>query len=335
MILRNVSLKNYNTFGLNYKANCLISVKSEKDAISVLKKRSSLKEPLFILGGGSNLLFIKDFDGTIIHTENKGIFVEKQKKDFVIVSSDAGVIWDDLAEWTVSQGYGGLENLSFIPGMVGATPIQNIGAYGVEAKEIIERVRTVSLSNGTIKEFSNNECLFNYRDSIFKGELKGKYLVTKVFFRLTTKPILNTEYDSLKAEVAKLGPLSLRTVRQAVINIRRSKLPDPEIIGNAGSFFKNPVVTAKVADNLKSKYPGIPCYQDTGGYIKIAAGWLIDQIGWKGIRIGNTGVHDNQALVLVNYGNATGKEILELSEAINKSVFDRFGIELQREVEVI
>jgi UDP-N-acetylmuramate dehydrogenase len=184
-------------------------------------------------------------------------------------------------------------------------------------------------------EFSNNECRFGYRDSIFKGELKGKFLVTKVFFRLTTRPVLNTEYGSLKEEAGKLGPLSLKTIRQAVINIRRSRLPDPEITGNAGSFFKNPVLETAIADDLKSKYPGIPYFNDADGFAKIAAGWLIDRCGWKGKRMGNAGVHDKQALVLVNYGNATGNEIFDLSEAVKKSVSDKFGIVLQREVEVI
>jgi UDP-N-acetylmuramate dehydrogenase len=335
MILRNISLKKYNTFHLDYKAECLILVKSEEEAIQVIKDGEQIKKPFLVLGSGSNMLFTSDSIGTIIHPEIGNITVEEVSKEYVIVSSGAGVNWDTFVEWTVNHGYGGLENLSLIPGTVGATPVQNIGAYGVEVKKSIEKVRTVSLTDGEIKEFSNSSCRFSYRDSIFKGELKGKYLITKVYFRLTTKPILNISYGSLKEEVRKLGPLSLKTVRQAVINIRRSKLPDPEIIGNAGSFFKNPVIEKAVADNLKLKYPGIPCFNDSEGYNKIAAGWLIDQCGWKGKSIGNAGVHDKQALVLVNNGNATGKEIFELSEAIKKSVADKFGIELQREVEVI
>lgn len=335
MIQRDVSLKRYNTFGLDYRASFLNTINSEREAISIFKYRESLDEPVLILGGGSNLLFIKDFDGTIIHPEIGGLIIEEQKKESVIISSGAGIIWDDLVDWTVQRGYGGLENLSFIPGTVGASPVQNIGAYGVEVREIIEKVRTVSISDGKIKEFNNEECRFSYRNSIFKGELTGKYLVTRVFFRLTSQPIFKTGYGALKEEVRRLGPLSLNTIRRAVIKIRRNKLPDPQIMGNAGSFFKNPVVESSVADNLSSIYPDIPYYNDIPGYKKISAGWLIDQCGWKGKRIGNAGVHDRQALVLVNYGNASGRELLELSVEIAKSVSDKFGIELQREVEVI
>jgi UDP-N-acetylmuramate dehydrogenase len=335
MIQRDVSLKRYNTFGLDYRASCFSTINSEKEAISFLNDWKSLDEPLLILGAGSNLLFIKDFEGTIIHPEIGGIVIEEQKKEFIIISSGAGIIWDDLVEWTVKQGYGGLENLSLIPGTVGASPVQNIGAYGVEVRESIEKVRTISVSDGSIKEFSNEECRFSYRNSIFKAELKGKYLVTRVFFRLTTKPILKTDYGSLKEEVRKLGPMSQNTVREAVIKIRRNKLPDPQTIGNAGSFFKNPVVESSVADNLLAIYPDIPYYNDIPGHKKISAGWLIDRCGWKGKRIGNTGVHDKQALVLVNYGNASGKELLDLSLEIARSVSDKFGIELQREVEVV
>ena len=335
MILRNISLKNYNTFALDYKADCLISVKSEKETVQVLKKSGSLKEPLLILGGGSNILFTRDFKGTIIHPEIEGLSIEEEHPEFVIVSAGAGINWDKFVEWSIERGYGGLENLSLIPGSVGASPVQNIGAYGAEVKDTIVSVRAISLADDSIREFSHQECSFGYRDSIFKGELKGKYLITKVFYRLSTHPLLNTGYGSLKQEAEKLGPLSLKTVRQAVINIRKSKLPDPEIISNAGSFFKNPVVNKKEAENLKNKYTLMPVYSDPSGGIKLAAGWLIDQCGWKGKRIGDAGVHDKQALVLVNYGNASGKEILALSESIKKSVFDKFGIELQMEVEMI
>jgi UDP-N-acetylmuramate dehydrogenase len=335
MILRDVSLKRFNTFGLNYKADYLLTLESEEEAISFVKSHALPEAPLLILGGGSNLLFTNDFHGTIIHPAITGIVIEEQNEDHVIVSSGAGTLWDDLVEWSVQRGYGGLENMSLIPGLVGASPVQNIGAYGAEVREVIVKVRTISMYDGTIKEFRNDECKFNYRDSVFKREFKGKYLITRVFFKLATQPALNTEYDSLWEEAEKLGPLSIRTVRDAVIKKRRYKLPDPKKTGNAGSFFKNPVVEPPVADGLLSKFPGIPWYIEKQGKRKIAAGWLIDQCGWKGKRIGNAGVHDKQALVLVNFGKATGKEIFELSEAIKKSVIDKFGIELQREVEVI
>jgi len=335
MILRNVSLKKYNTFGLDYKADRLISVKTEEVAISVLKERKSLKYPLFIIGSGSNLLFTGDYKGTLLHLEIEVITIEEKHPEYVIVSSGAGLNWDKFVEWSVDNGFGGIENLSLIPGMVGASPVQNIGAYGVEVKDTIEKVRAVSIEDGTISEFSNNNCRFGYRNSIFKGEFKGKYLVTRVYYKLTTNPLLKLDYGSLNDEIKKIGEVTLKNVRQAVINIRRSKLPDPAIIGNAGSFFKNPVVSSSAAEGLKKRYPQMPAYEDQSGGIKLAAGWLIDQCGWKGKRIGDAGVHDKQALVLVNYGKATGKEIYNLSEAIKKSVQKKFGVELEREVEVV
>lgn len=335
MILRNVYLGKYNTFGLNYKADNFVSVKSDTEIFEFLKMGNLLEGPFLVLGGGSNLLFISDFNGTIIHSAIEGLCIEEEHTDHVIVSSGAGMNWDSFVEWTVNQGYGGLENLSYIPGTVGAAPVQNIGAYGSEAKDTIEMVRAIFLADSTIREFYNDECKFSYRDSIFKRDLKGKCIITKVYFRLKTRPLLNTGYGSLKEEAVKLGPLSVRTIREAIINIRRDKLPDPERIGNAGSFFKNPVVQTHVADALKSEYKDLPCHNDTPGYVKIAAGWLIEQCGWKGKRIGDAGIHDKQALVLVNYGNATGRDILELSEEIRRSVVDKFGLELEREVEVI
>jgi UDP-N-acetylmuramate dehydrogenase len=265
----------------------------------------------------------------------KGIKVEKQDTENVIISAGAGVNWDKLVDWTVNKGYGGLENLSLIPGMVGATPVQNIGAYGVEVKDLIVKVKTVCIKDGTIRIFSNNECEFGYRDSIFKRREKGKYLITRVYYKLDINPILKLDYGSLEEEVRKSGNVTLKNVRQAVINIRKSKLPDTEQIGNAGSFFKNPVVNKSFARSLERDYPGIPFYKNQTGGIKVAAGWLIDQCGWKGKRIGDAGIHEKQALVLVNYEKATGKDIYNLSEEIRKSVKNKFGIDLEREVEVI
>jgi UDP-N-acetylmuramate dehydrogenase len=332
---KKISVKKYNTFGLDYVAENFVIIKSEDDAISLLKDTNSLIKPVFILGGGSNILFTKDYSGTIIHPEIEYIKIEEQVSDYVIISCGAGVIWEYLVEWTVNKGFGGLENLSLIPGMVGATPVQNIGAYGVEVKDTIEKVRAISIADGTIKEFNNNECRFGYRDSIFKHDLKGKFLITGVWFRLKTDPSVNTVYGSLMEEVEKLGSVSIKTVREAVINIRKKKLPDPALIGNGGSFFKNPVVNASFAEDLQNKYPQLPVHKDPSGGIKIAAGWIIEQCGWKGKRIGDTGVYDKQSLVLVNYGNATGPEIMKLSEEIKQSVFDKFRIELEREVEVL
>jgi UDP-N-acetylmuramate dehydrogenase len=335
IIHNNFPLKKINTFGLDYKADSVIRVKNEEEAISFIKGEIKWKKPLMIMGSGSNILFTSDFKGTILLPEMDEIRVEEKNNDMVIVSSGAGVVWDKLVEWTVINGFGGLENLSLIPGMVGASPVQNIGAYGVEVKDSVERVRTIDITDGSIHVFSNNECKFGYRDSVFKKDKKGKYLVTRVYYKLIINQLINLSYGSLKEEVNKLGSDTLRNVRQAVISIRRSKLPDPGLIGNAGSFFKNPVVPTSVAENLKTDNPGMPVYEDQSGGKKLAAGWLIDQCGWKGKRKGDAGVHEKQALVLVNYGKATGKEIFMLSEEIRQSVLNRFGVNLDREVEII
>jgi UDP-N-acetylmuramate dehydrogenase len=335
MIYENVSLKKFNTFGLNVRADHLATFKLEENAIHFLKHHKGSDQNYLVLGQGSNLLFTGDFHGTIIHPEMEGITLEGKKDNDVIVSAGAGEIWDKLVESTVNNGLGGIENLSLIPGHVGAVPVQNIGAYGAEVRNTIERVRAISLEDGSVREFTNEECRFGYRDSIFKGELKGKYLITRVYFKLSTKPKLCLEYGSLKEEINKLGSTSLGNVRNIVISTRQSKLPDPDQIGNAGSFFKNPVVNDSIVDDLKKRYPKLPVFKDHSGGSKLAAGWLIEQCGWKGKRIGDAGVHDKQALVIVNHGNATGKELFDLSEQIKKSVADKFGIILEREVEVI
>jgi UDP-N-acetylmuramate dehydrogenase len=337
MIYKNIPLKKYNTFGLDYFAECMIRVKTEKEAISLFNGTLTWKKPLLILGSGSNILFTSDFKGTILYPEIKGIKIEEEEpyNRNVIVSAGAGVNWDDFVAWSVNKGFGGIENLSLIPGKVGATPVQNIGAYGVEVRDRIVKVRTININNGSIRVFNNSECEFGYRNSVFKNREKGKYLVTRVYYRLTINPLLNLGYESLKEEVNKLGAETLINVRQGVINIRQSKLPDPEIIGNAGSFFKNPVVESSVALNLKNEYPDIPVYKDREGYMKLASGWLIERCGWKGERRGDAGVHDKQALVLINYGKATGKEIYNLSEDIKKSVYEKFGVDLEREVEIV
>ncbi len=334
-IFRNVSLKNFNTFGLEYKANYMIQVNTDKELKMLFREEIHIEKPVLILGEGSNILFTDDFRGTILKPVYTGIKIESTERENVIISAGAGVKWDKLVEWTVNKDLGGLENLSLIPGNVGATPVQNIGAYGVEIKDSIEKVKTISVTDGTVRYFNNSECRFDYRNSIFKTEYKGKYLVTRVYFRLATNYVLKPDYGSLNDEIRKLGKLTLKNVRQAVINIRRDKLPDPELIGNAGSFFKNPVVSKNDAEKLMKYYPQMPVYNHNPREKKLAAGWLIDQCGWKGKRIGNAGVHDKQALVIVNFGNATGKEIFLLSEEIKESVRKKFGLELEREVEVI
>jgi UDP-N-acetylmuramate dehydrogenase len=334
MIHRNFSLKKYNTFGLDYKADIFQQVKSENDAVNIAREQLSGKQ-LLVLGGGSNILFTEDFRGTILHVEIGGIAVEGKSGEEVTVSAGAGVNWDDFAGWCVDNGYGGVENLSLIPGTAGATAVQNIGAYGTEVKDIISKVRAVSLRDGSVREFENAECLFAYRNSIFKNELKGQYLITRVYFRLNTGQAFTLGYGSLSEEVDRLGGASLLNIRKAVIEIRRSKLPDPEVTGNAGSFFKNPVIASQMADDLKHSFPAMPVYDDPSGGKKLAAGWLIEQCGLKGKISGNAGVHDKQALVLINRGGATGKEIYDLSEEIRQSVRNRFGVGLEREVEVV
>ncbi len=335
MIYENISLKKFNTFGLNVRADRLVTFKLEENAIYFFKQHKDSGHRCLILGQGSNLLFTSDFHGTIIHPEMQGITLEGKKGDEVIVSAGAGEVWDKLVESTVNNGMGGLENLSLIPGLVGASPVQNIGAYGAEVRNTIEKVRAISLEDGSVREFANSECSFGYRASIFKGELKGRYLITRVYFKLSTKPKLCLEYGSLKEEINKLGSTSLGNVRKTVIRTRQSKLPDPVLIGNAGSFFKNPVVSEPVVNKLKEEFPKIPVFRDAAGGTKLAAGWLVEQCGWKGKRIGDAGVHERQALVLVNHGNATGQELFELSERIRNSVLEKFGISLDREVEVI
>jgi UDP-N-acetylmuramate dehydrogenase len=335
VINKNIPLKSYNTFGLDYSADCMIEIDSEDEAVELFKDSAALIRPLLILGGGSNILFISDFKGTILFPEIKGRKIEEtDNRGNVIVSAGAGEDWDHFVEWNVEKGFGGLENLSLIPGKVGATPIQNIGAYGVEIKDLIVKVRTVDTRDGSVRIFNNEECDFDYRNSIFKNSEKGNYLVTRVYYRLSTDPELNLSYGSLSEEVNNLGAINLRNIRQAVINIRRSKLPDPLVTGNAGSFFKNPVVLNSVAENLRKNFPGMPVYKDKEGFTKLASGWLIEQCGWKGKREGNAGVHDKQALVLINHGNASGKEIYDLSADIQRSVLEKFGITLEREVEI-
>jgi UDP-N-acetylmuramate dehydrogenase len=331
----NLNLKQYNSFGIEVIAKSFFEFTEKEDLIEFLSK-NRLSEKRLILGGGSNLLFITDFDGLIIFPNIPGIGLVNEDRNHIYIEAGAGEKWDDLVSFVVKYDLGGLENLSNIPGNVGASTVQNIGAYGIEAKDHIFLVKGVDLTTGSEVEFSNEDCRFGYRDSIFKNELMGNFVVTSVVFKLDKFPEFSLDYGSLKSEVEKLGEINLVNIRQAVINIRTSKLPDPEKIGNAGSFFKNPVVLNDMAERLQVQFPNIPVYESQQtGMTKLAAGWLIDQCGWKGYREGDAGVHKDQALVLVNYGNATGKEIFSLSEKIKDSVFEKFGVELEPEVYVI
>ncbi|MCU0362907.1 MAG: UDP-N-acetylmuramate dehydrogenase [Bacteroidales bacterium] len=335
MILKNVSLKEYNTFGLRYNTDYLFIPESEDEAAEFLAGGRKADYPLLVIGKGSNLLFTSDFNGTILIPGLRGIEIENSDSDLSIVGCAAGELWDDLVEWTSERGLGGLENLSLIPGTVGASAVQNIGAYGAEVKNYIIRVKALSLEDGTVKYFDNDECRFAYRSSIFKSYGKGLYLITKVWFRLSCNSIPDLSYGSLREEVSRIGGPTIQNTRKAVIAIRQAKLPDPARTGNAGSFFKNPVIPAWQAETLKQTYRTLPVYPDSPGYVKIAAAWLIEQCGWKGSRKGDAGVHDRQALVLVNYGNASGKDIYELSEEIRESVLGKFGVNLEREVELV
>jgi len=330
-----VSLKELNTFGINCTANNFLMVNTERKAVEFFREKDSWEKPLLIIGQGSNLLFTSDFPGTVVRSTITGINIVKKDDEYVIISVGSGTVWDNLVEWTVKNGFYGLENLSYIPGLVGAAPVQNIGAYGVEVKESIVKVSAINTEDGSKKVFQNYECRFGYRNSVFKKELKGKYLITRVYFRLQKTPHFNLEYGSLKEELDKPGGVTLENVRKSVIKIRKSKLPEPSVLGNAGSFFRNPVVTSDFAGNLLRDHPDMPVYKDAAGGRKIAAGWLIEQCGWKGKRIGNAGIHDKQALVLVNYGKASGWDIYKLSEKIRESVQKKFGIDLEREVEIV
>ena len=332
----NISLKSNNTFGILVNAKHYLTVCSPEDLILFFKEdRPEKGERRLFMGAGSNLLFVNNFDGLVIHPEMAEINIISENEDVVFVDAGAGVVWDDFVDYCVKKGWGGVENLSLIPGNVGAVPVQNIGAYGVEAESVIAEVKGIDLDRLEIKIFSREECKFGYRTSVFKERLKEKFIVTSVVFQLSKHPDYQLQYGALEIETDKLGQRNLPNIRKAVIAIRESKLPDPSKVGNAGSFFKNPVVSAVTANALKKVYPDIPLYPVESELVKVAAGWLIEKAGWKGRSVGNAGVHDKQALVIINKGGATGKEVLELSEMIIKDISQKFNIELEREVQVI
>ena len=332
----NFSLKQLNTFGIAASCRYYFEFTEEEDLPAFLSSFEQWKGmSLLIFGDGSNLLFLSDFEGLILKPDLPGIRVIREDRDHVCIEAGAGEEWDNLVSYCVACEYCGLENLSLIPGKVGAAPVQNIGAYGVEAKDCILSVKGFDLTTFRFYEISGSECGFGYRDSLFKHQLKGRFIVTSVVFRLLKFPQFHLDYGGLRKEVEKRGPVTLQNIRNAVISIRKSKLPDPGILGNAGSFFKNPVVGTEVGEKLKEKFPQLSLYPLENGKVKIAAGWLIEQCGWKGFRDADAGVHEKQALVLVNYGMATGKQIYELSEKIKKSVYERFSVKLEREVNII
>ncbi|TKK67734.1 UDP-N-acetylmuramate dehydrogenase [Ilyomonas limi] len=339
---QNVSLYPYNTFHIHATAKyfaAFTTLDELQEALDFFYKQQSTSTPqdLLVLGGGSNILFTKDIDGLVLKNEMHGIEVVDESEEFYYVQSAAGENWHQLVMYCVAHNYAGMENLSLIPGSVGASPMQNIGAYGVEIKDIFHQLQAYDLLEKTIVNFDSGECHFGYRESVFKHQYKGRFVILNVTFKLRKTPVFNIAYGAIKEELEKTGvqELSIRAISQAVINIRKSKLPDPAVIGNAGSFFKNPVIDNAHFYRLKETFPTIAGYAAGRQQTKVAAGWLIEQCGWKGYRNGDAGCYNKQALVLVNYGNATGGDIYNLSTAIIRSVQDKFGITLEREVNIL
>jgi UDP-N-acetylmuramate dehydrogenase len=335
-VTKNTSLKSYNTFGIDVKAKNLISVTNIDELISVLKKNNA--EDLFILGGGSNMLLTKDVDTNVIHIAIKGIVVIRETEEYVFVKANAGENWHEFVLYTLQHNWGGLENLSLIPGNVGTSPIQNIGAYGVELKDHFYSCEAVNIQTLEIVNFTAEECEFAYRNSIFKEKAKGKFIITNVVFKLTkTNHKLLTNYGAINDALKEMGLENpeIKDISNAVIKIRQQKLPDPKILGNSGSFFKNPVITTQEFELLREQFPEIPHYSVGENSVKIPAGWLIDKADLKGYREGDAGVHKNQALVLVNFGEATGGEILNLARKVQAKILTKFKIQLEPEVNII
>ena len=330
------SLKNYNTFGIEAKARQFVAVHSLAELQSILEDYADEKK--FILGGGSNMLLTKDVDALVIHIDLKGKKIIKETNDEVWVECQAGENWHEFVLWTLSQNFGGLENMSLIPGNVGTTPVQNIGAYGTEIKDIMVSCDAAEITSRRIKTFTNADCQFGYRESIFKQQAKDRFIITSVVFKLTKRNHkINTAYGDIQFELAKKGidNPTINDVSDAVIVIRRSKLPDPKELGNSGSFFKNPILPKSDFEKIHEKFPEMKYFLVSDSEVKVPAGWLIEQAGFKGKRFGDAGIHKNQALVLVNYGNATGQVILNVSKDIQQTIFNTFGIHIEAEVNVI
>jgi UDP-N-acetylmuramate dehydrogenase len=336
-IQSNVSLKSYNTFGIDVTTRYLVEVDNDQDIQTLLQLPDIQSLPKLILGGGSNLLLTQDFNGLVIKINIKGIETVKENQDYVWLRAGAGESWHEFVMYCVERGLGGIENLSLIPGTVGAAPMQNIGAYGVEIKDTFDRLEAVDIATGVKRIFTNADCRFGYRDSVFKNEEKGQYIISNVLFRLDKNPVFHISYGDIQKTLEQMSvkELTIKAISEAVIKIRRSKLPDPAEIGNAGSFFKNPEIPASQYEALKNEHPDLPGYIINEEIVKVPAGWLIEQCGWKGKRLGNIGVHARQALVLVNYGGGKGIEIKQLAERIQASVEERFGICLHTEVNFV
>ena len=335
-ILHNYCLKNYNTFGIAAKAKYFASFSSEAELTALLKNNICKIEPLFILGGGSNILLTQDFEGIVLANNIKGIDVISEDEQSIIIEVGAGEVWHDFVLWSINQNLSGIENLALIPGLVGASPMQNIGAYGTEVKDVITKVSYIEIETGLQKEITTSECNFGYRNSIFKEELRGKVVITKAVYKLSKTPLNNIKYGAITEELKRLKKQpSPASIAQAVINIRSSKLPDPKVLGNSGSFFKNPIIETSQFEEMKEEFPEMVGYTISESKTKIAAGWLIDNAGLKGYRKADAGVHKNQALVLVNYGNATGTEIINLAKEVQQKVKEKYGISIEPEVNIL
>ncbi len=335
-IQNNVSLKPYNTFGIDITALQFYSISNIKALKTVLKENTN--QSLFIIGGGSNMLLTKQVDALVLHIDIKGIEIVSETEDTVIVKANAGENWHNFVQWCISQNYGGIENLSLIPGNVGAAPIQNIGAYGIELQSVFESCTATDIKTQTAKTFTKKDCKFGYRESVFKQDLKGQYIITSVNFKLTKKNHnLSIAYGAIKnkLEQSHIKNPTIKNISEAVIAIRQAKLPDPKEVGNSGSFFKNPVISTTLFKTLQQNFPEIPAYPISEDAVKVPAGWLIEKAGFKGKRFNNYGVHHNQALVLVNYGDATGKDILKLAQLIQNTIKRLFNISIEIEVNIM
>ena len=335
-IQENVSLKNFNTFGIDVSARYFVEIAHEDDLAELFMDPQWLHVKRLVMGGGSNMLLVNDYDGLIVRINIRGI-EHRINHNEVFVEAGAGEVWNDLVNYCVDRGYAGIENLSLIPGSVGASPVQNIGAYGVELQDVFKSCRAFEIATRQFKTFTKEDCHFAYRESIFKGELKEQYIIVSVKLQLSLTANLNLKYGAIEQELTNRGISNptIKDVSRVVSHIRVSKLPDPSTIGNAGSFFKNPVIGQTEFETVHSKFPDLVNYPAGDGKIKLAAGWLIEQCGWKGKVVGNTGTWKNQALVLVNHGGATGEEVYSLSSQIIDSVYSKFGVLLEREVNII
>ena len=340
-IRQNFSLKEYNTFGIDVSAKHFSNFGSIEELEEALQYRKEVSanspSPLLILGGGSNVLFTNNFDGIVLKNELKGIELVSEDEEYYYVKACAGEIWHNLVEYCITNNYAGLENLSLIPGNVGASPMQNIGAYGVEIKDVFYELEAYNIQDKVIQKFSLNDCQFGYRESVFKNKYKGQFVILNVTYKLKKNPVFNTSYGAINTEIERMGvkELNISNISKAVINIRTSKLPNPKEIGNAGSFFKNPQVSKFIWHVIWEQFPELVAYKVDEMNYKLAAGWLIEQCGWKGVRKGDAGCHSKQALVLVNYGNAKGEEILSLADEIIDSVENKFGVKLEKEVNIV